>query len=285
MNISEIKITCADGVELAGTLYEPGSLKAAIMIAPATGIKRTFYNAFALFLAENGYGVICFDNRGIGGSKNGSINAVNASLISWGALDMPAVLEKLKNTFPGVAYHLAGHSAGGQLVGLMSNANELKSMFNVACSSGSIANMSFIFKIKAHFFLNFFIPVNNFLFGYTNTQWMGMGEPLPAAVSSQWRRWCNGRGYAETDFGKAIKQHWYNDIAMPSQWVHAKDDAIANSDNLKDMIRVYPKIKAEIITLVPEKFGYKDIGHMKFFSSRYKKLWQYALDWFDSNSR
>lgn len=283
MKMVEIQITCADGFELAGALYQPDSVKGAVMIAPATGIKRIFYQSLASFLAENGYGVICFDNRGIGNSKKGSINKVNASLVSWGTLDMPAVLETLKGAFPDVTCHLIGHSAGGQLAGLMHNATELRSMCNLASSSGSLANMPWIFKLKAHWFMNVFIPANNVFFGHANTQWVGMGERLPKLVAEQWRKWCNGKGYVEMDFGKAIQKHWYNDLTFPTQWVHATDDPIANYKNVQDMIRVYTKIKADIITLDPDKEGLKDIGHMKFFSSKNKALWNYVLNWLDSN--
>ena len=64
----EIKIKCSDNFELAGTLYETTDLKAAIMLAPATGIKRKFYHSFCKFLAQNGYAILSFDNRGIGDS-------------------------------------------------------------------------------------------------------------------------------------------------------------------------------------------------------------------------
>jgi len=249
------------------------------MIAPATGIKRGFYNSFASYLAEQGYGVICFDNRGIGDSKNGNIKYLDASLIDWGKLDMPAVLNQLQSDFPNQKYHLIGHSAGGQLVGLMENAFELTSMFNFACSSGSLQNMNYPFKLQAHFFMNMFIPLSNFLFGKANVQWMGIGEPLPKQVANQWRKWCNGRGYAETDFGKSIKDHNYNDLEVPSLWLHATDDKIANYENVKDMIRVYTKSAGKLLTLNPNEQGHNGIGHMKFFSSKNKVLWKYTLNW------
>lgn len=281
---NDLKIKCTDGFELSATIYTPTTLKAAVMIGPATGIKRIFYKAFATFLAENGYGVICFDNRGIGDSKNGSINKCNASLITWGQLDMPAVLRALQNHFPNTTYHLVGHSAGGQLLGLMDNATDIQSMFNFASSSGCIKNMRPPFKARAKFFMDFFIPISNTIFGQTNSQWVGMGEPLPKAVASQWSKWCNGEGYVKVDLGKAIQHHYYDAITIPSLWLHATDDDIANYENVKDMIRVYSKINAEIITLEPQKIGYDNIGHMKFFSSKYKQLWRYALDWFDSKT-
>lgn len=283
VSINEIKINCSDGLELSATLYLPRELKAAIMVCPATGIRKRFYHAFAKFLAENGYGVITFENRAIGDSKGDSINGVNASLVNWGSLDMSAVLEELKQRFPNVDYHLVGHSAGGQLIGLMRNAEEIKSVFNFACSSGSIHHARFPFKLYSAFFLYFYIPVSNFLFGHAKMQWIGMGEPLPKLVASEWARWCRGKGYVKVDLDHKIKEHVYNELSFDSIWLHATDDEIANYENVHDMIRVHPNIKAEVVTLHPEKLGYKDIGHMKFFSSKRKQLWQYAIDWLEQH--
>lgn len=279
-NTTEVKIKCQDGFPLAGTLFEPPEAKAAIMIAPATGIKRTFYHSFAQFLAQNGYAVLTFDNRGIGGSIVGSINDGNPSLINWGKLDMTSVLSFLQKKYPQVAYHLVGHSAGGQLVGLMDNAMELTSMFNFGCSSGSIKNAKPSFKLFAHFWLNGVIPISNLLFGHTKSQWFGMGEPLPKVVAAQWRKWCNGRGYVKVDLGTAIQEHLYDEIDFPSIWLHALDDNIANLANVKDMIRVYSRIDSQIVGIHPQDYGFSDIGHMKFFSAKRKELWQYALQWF-----
>lgn len=281
IDIQDIKIKCQDDFELAGTIYTPKIIKGAIMIAPATGITKRFYNSFATHLTENGYGVICFDNRGIGNSKNTNINKGNASLINWGRLDMTAVMECLKSNFPNQTYHVVGHSAGGQLVGLMDNAFDVKSIFNFASSSGSLRNMQNPFKLKASFFLNIYIPINNLLFGKTNSQWVGMGEPLPKMVASQWKKWCNAKGYVESEFGKEIKEHHFYELDCPSMWVHATDDGIANLDNVKDMTRVYSKSKAEIVTLNPKDLNKKFLGHMGFFSSKNKELWSHALKWFD----
>lgn len=277
--MNNIDIQTEDNFILKGTCFKPNEFKAAILIGPATGIKRSFYINFSKFLCENGYGVIIYDNRGIGDSTGENINQVGASLHNWGKLDMTAVLERLKVEFPEVPYHLIGHSAGGQLVGLMKNALELTSMFNYACSSGSIRNSKFPFILSSFFFLNIFIPVSNFLFGKTQSQWIGMGEPLPKKVSSDWRRWCNGKGYVKVDLGSKIKNHNYNKLSLPSLWLHASDDDIANLKNVEEMIKVFPRIKSKIKTIVPSQFGFKSIGHMQFFSSKKKSLWPLALEW------
>lgn len=280
----DVSIKCNDGEFIAATIYTPNPPpRGAILIGPATGIKRQFYASFANYLAESGYGVICFDNRGIGDSLVGDIKNSVASLQCWGEQDMPAALEQLKKHFPDTKYHLIGHSAGGQLVGLMHNSLELTSMFNFACSSGHIENMTWSHRIKANFFMNTFIPLSNFFFGHTKSQWVGMGEPLPKNVAKQWQDWCNGQGYVKQSFGKTVFDHFYDDLALPSLWVNATDDDIANNANVEDMLSVFPQLNAETLTLNSKDYGLNEIGHMKFFSKKSQALWHHALEWLEKH--
>lgn len=280
MKSNELKLLCADEYQLAATSFAPlTALKGAILMAPATGIKRQFYANFATYLATKGYGVITFDNRGIGESLHVPISECDVTLQCWGEKDLPAAFEQLKLSFPNTSYHLIGHSAGGQLVGLMPNANEISSMFNFACSSGNLSNMALAHKFKAHFFMNAFIPMSNALFGHTKSQWVGMGEPLPRYVAKQWQEWCNGSSYVKTAFGKTIHNHFYNELAMPSMWVNAYDDFIATNKNTDDMLSIFPKLPVKRLTLAAHEHNLKEIGHMKFFSKRSKVLWTLALEW------
>ena len=269
---------------LAATVYRPkDEVKTAVMIAPATGIKRQFYHNFATYLAASGFGVLTFDNEGIGESLNSDLSKCDASLISWGRHDMPAVLDTLQDEFPDATYHLIGHSAGGQLIGLMPNYQAIASVFNVACSSGQIKNMDMPYKLKAIGFMDAFIPLTNLTFGYTPADKIGMGEPLPRSVARQWREWCNGAGYIETAFGKSIHTHFYDEIDMPALWLGFSDDEIANSKNIDDMIRIFSKMPVEKRFFEPEEFGLNSIGHMRYFSSKTNakapQLWQMAVDW------
>ena len=270
---------------LAATVYRPKEgTTTAIMIAPATGIKRHFYHSFALYLAESGFGVLTFDNEGIGESLSTNLPKCDASLISWGRHDMPAVLDALQDEFPEASYHLIGHSAGGQLIGLMPNYQAITSVFNVACSSGRIKNMGMPYKLKAMGFMDAFIPFTNLTLGYTPSDKIGMGEPLPRGVARQWREWCNGAGYIKTAFGKSIHTHFYDALSMPALWLGFSDDDIANSENMDDMIRVFTNMPVEKRFFNPEDFGLNQIGHMRYFSSKTNakapELWQMAVDWF-----
>lgn len=282
----EITIIREDCAPLAATLFYPATseLKGAVMIAPATGVKRRFYIPFADYLAQHGFAVMTFDNTGIGDSLQGSLKASIARLQDWGQLDMPAILRELMTVFPDTTYHLVGHSAGGQLIGLMDNAHLLTSVFNYASSSGCIANMSWPFRWKARFFMHVYIPVNNLLFGLTRTDWVGMGEALPKHVAQQWATWCRGRGYAETDFAKSIASHQYDTLSCPGRWVNAVDDDIAMSVNVDDMTRVYKNMPIDRIILNPVEYGFKEMGHMNYFRRSYSVLWPLALDWLNRHS-
>lgn len=285
IKISDHQFACADGTELAATLYTPKALKGAVMIAPATGIKRGFYHHFAEFLSQNHFAVLTFDNRGIGDSLVGKIKDSEASLQCWGQQDLPAALAFLQTKFPDTKYHLVGHSAGGQLIGLMRNASSLSSIYNYACSSGKLVNMRFGYQLKAHFFMNFFIPVTNLLFGFTPAQWVGMGEPLPKNVARQWQQWCNNGGYVKTAFRKTIHQHYYHELEKPSLWVNAVDDDIANDKNVDDMVSVFDKLEVTKQTLNPLEHGLKEIGHMKFFSRKSKDIWAQPLAWLEYHNQ
>lgn len=271
---------------LAATVYRPqDTIKAAVMIAPATGIKRQFYHHFATYLATCGFGVLTFDNEGIGESLSTELPKCDASLISWGRHDLPAVLDALQDEFADTTYHIIGHSAGGQLIGLMPNYRTVQSVFNVACSSGQIKNMDMPYKLKAMGFMDAFIPLSNLVLGYTPADKIGMGEPLPRGVARQWREWCNGSGYIKTAFGHSIHTHFYDELSMPALWLGFSDDDIANSDNINDMIRVFTKMPAKKRFYTPQDFGLSHIGHMRYFSRRTHAkapaLWQMAVDWLE----
>ena len=281
--ISEVEIKCKDRIVLKGTLFRPDNPKAAILMAPATGIRRTFYHKFCAYVAAHGYAVLNFDNRGIGDSISGNINAMEASLINWGRYDMRAALNKLQEEIPGKDVHLMGHSAGGMLFGLMENAKDFKTICTYGCASGNIKKMDSSFRWKARLFMNGIIPVSNFLFGVTKSNWVRMGETLPKAVASQWRTWCNREGYILPDLDVKITDHSYYELNCPMRWIYAQDDPIVNMNTIEEVKPMFPSFSPEFIEIKPADYSYKSIGHMNFFRSNRKELWPLVLDWLEQH--
>ncbi|MEM1221098.1 MAG: alpha/beta hydrolase, partial [Bacteroidota bacterium] len=68
------------------------------------------------------------------------------------------------------------------------------------------------------------------------------------------------------------------------KWIYTTDDSIANRKNVKDMVRVFPNMTAEIVALEPKELGFADLGHMKFFSRKRNQLWEHALNWLSTHA-
>ncbi|MCB0326766.1 MAG: alpha/beta fold hydrolase [Bdellovibrionales bacterium] len=282
MEVSQknIQIECLDQRRISGIVYLPAQApKAAVLIAPATGITKEFYTYFAQDLCQQGYGVLVFDFRGVGESIEGKLCQDNSSIVDWGQLDLSAALDQLQIEFPETSYHLIGHSAGAQLSGLTNSKTKLTSQFCFAGSTGRLKNMKMPFWIKAQFFMRVFIPLSNVIFGYAKLELMGMGHSIPKKVANQWSRWCRTEGYIKAGMGRDFEQHHYAQIEHPMFWVHASDDFIANRKNVEEIVAIHPKASSEILTLEPKEYGCREIGHMNFFRRSYSTLWPLAYEW------
>lgn len=276
----KINIICSDKRKLSAIVFPAkGMTKAAILVACATGMRKEFYASFCEFLSDNGYSVLCFDFRGVGESALKSLKEDPTEIIDWGVKDMPAALDELIKLFPNTGYHLIGHSAGGQLTGLMYNNDKLTSQFNFASSTGQVSNLSYPFKLKGIFFLKVFIPLSNVMFGYTKLELVKMGASIPKRVGSQWSKWCSSTGYVKASIGKEIKKHYYDKLNHDILWLYAADDTIANARNVKSMVQLHSKNSNETKEIIPQDNKMKSIGHMGFFKKRNSNLWREALDW------
>ena len=65
--------------------------------------------------------MLVFDFRGIGESLKGSVKQSKASIVQWGQLDIPAAIDALLAKTQAAKVILLGHSAGGQLLGIVPN--------------------------------------------------------------------------------------------------------------------------------------------------------------------
>src|SRR5258706_9154175 len=95
----DLKLTSRDGVILAATFFEPRApVRGAVLVNSGTGIPRQFYGSFAAHLAANGFAVLTYDYRGIGGSEA----PAGAVMEEWGRIDQPSMLENLARLAPDV---------------------------------------------------------------------------------------------------------------------------------------------------------------------------------------
>ena len=273
-----LTLKCQDGYQLSARFYpvtETESKKSPILICPATGITKQFYHSFSCWLQTQGYAVLVFDFRGIGESLKGSVKQSKASIVQWGQLDIPAAIDALLAKTQTAKVILLGHSAGGQLLGIVPNYAKVEKVVAIAGSTGHVKGLKGRTKLLAPVMFNIIFPLARITKGYGPTQAIGMGENLPKDVAREWAEFCSKPGYIINAIGKKIApaHDYHAQITCPITSIWASDDEIATQANVKDLLRLYPKAATEMIELKPQEYSHKGIGHMLMFKKSHQNLW------------
>jgi predicted alpha/beta hydrolase len=272
--VSEVRFHASDGQILSGRHFPCALPRGAVLLCGATGVRQRFYWHFAQWLTERSYAVLTFDYRGLGESlREGHVRNSPARKQDWGELDMPAALDWLEGQYPQQPLHLIGHSAGGQLIGLMYNHRKLTRVVQVASSSGYVGNIRMPLRLAARVLLSVYIPLCARLLGYVPTKRIGWGEDLPAQVARQWAQWCLRPGYVSNGFGRDVRRHYYGEVSTPILSIAAADDPIATEANITDLLRLFPAAPVRRITIEPRRWEKKAVGHIEIFRPRNMELW------------
>jgi predicted alpha/beta hydrolase len=274
---NKVQISCQDGYNLNAHFYPATQVtsKPPVLLCPATGITKQFYHKFCCWLQDQGYDILVFDFRGIGESLYGSIKDSKASIVQWGQLDIPAAIDALLAQTQKEQVLLLGHSAGGQLLGIVPNHHKVAKVVAVSGSTGHVKGLAGKTRLLGPVMFDIIFPIARYTLGYGPTQAIGMGENLPQDVAKQWADFCNKPGYILNAIGKTVssKDDFHHNIHCPITVLWSSDDEIATKANVQDLLRLYPNAKTQHIELNPQSYGYKEIGHMLMFKSSHQKLW------------
>lgn len=271
-----IEIGCADGERLHGHFLPaaPGAPAGLpVLLSPATGVKQFFYLRFARWLAAQGHDVLVFDYRGIGLSLHGRLQDSRATLADWGQLDQVAALDWLLQRTGSEQAVLLGHSAGGQMLGLLPNHRRVAQLVGVAASTGWFGGMRRAFRLKARLGLRTLVPVGIWWKGYAPTSALGLGENLPAGVARQWGQWCAAGGYATNAIRQRPEQDFHAEVRTPITILHAEDDDIANPATVADLLRTFPAAAKQVQFIRPAQHGLNSLGHLDWFRSSHEAVW------------
>lgn len=272
-----VTITCQDGQRLQGH-FMPGDAKDGrqglpVLISPATGVKQHFYLRFARWMAEGGHDVLVFDYRGIGLSLQGRLADSQATLAEWGQLDQVAALEWLLARSKAEQAVIIGHSAGGQMLGLLPNHARVARLVGVSASTGWFAGMRPVFGLKARLGLRVLVPMGIRLAGYAPTSRLGLGEDLPAAVARQWGQWCAAGGYATNAVRQRPDRDFHAQVRTPLDLLHAQDDDIATPETVADLVRTLPAAPSRVLRVRPQAYGLRTLGHLEWFRQSHRAVW------------
>lgn len=284
--MKQLVVHTADDWPISAHLFEPkGKVLGGIIINSATAVPQGYYAAFAQYLSEQGFMVITYDYRGVGGSRaEEHPQQYKLSISAWGEKDLPAVLDWASNHYPDLNWHCIGHSVGGQLIGLAHNSHLLKSAWCVASQSGYWRYWQGRYKVKMWLTWYCIIPLSCALLGKM-PGWLLGGESLNKRIAQQWASWGRHPNYILSHFVDT-STNTFAELKIPMHFSAIEDDlALAPVRAVKAMSQCYTNANVSMNILRASEFNMASIGHFGFFKRKHRdSLWGLPLDWINGQN-
>lgn len=280
----ELRIPTEDGASLAADVYLPeGPATAKLLLGPAMGVKRRFYAPFLQDLAQHGIASMVIDYRGIGGSRTRPIHEEEARLSDWGELDLAAATAALGaldvpglGTTPPTLF--VGHSVGGQLFGLLSDA-PFRAALLIGSQAGWWGHWRGASRVAMAALWFGAVPLFTRTLGYLPMRALGQGEDIPGGVAREWATWGRDRSYVgvrAAQLADAGFDRW--DGALRA--VSITDDGYAPGAAVRALADRYRAARVEVARVRPRDVGARRLGHFGWFHPRHREpLWTDARTW------
>lgn len=272
--------TTPEGVSLGVRYYRPDaqvcSPQAVVLIAPAMGVQQGYYEAFARWLAEQGFLAVSFDYRGMGESRPPglrSLRGFEADLFDW-ARDFDAVIDAIVASAPDLPLYVVGHSLGAQLPGLLRNRDRIAGLVSVAAGSGYWRDNAPPLRRMILYFWYVLVPVATRLFGYFPGKRLRKVGDLPRGVMLQWRRWCLHPRYHVGAEGTPVREA-FEQARFPVVALSITDDELMTERGTRVLIDCYANAPRRIERIAPQDVQARRIGHFGFFRDQFEPtLWR-----------
>jgi predicted alpha/beta hydrolase len=260
-------LNAPDGYPLAAHHYAPrGGERAVAILSPAMGVPQKFYGPFAQWLASRGVRVLTFDYRGMGGSRVGSLRALNADIMTWARQDASAALASAQSLAPGQPLLWFGHSLGGQIIPYVEGREAIARAFIIAAGSGYWRDNAPPLRRRVWMFWWGAVPSLTPLFGYFPGRRIGMVGDLPKGVIQQWRAWCMHPEYMVGVVPDARAR--FAAIRTPITALSFTDDEMMSERSTRTLEGFYTHAPLTAVRLQPQELGLRRIGHFGFFRTQ-----------------
>lgn len=272
-------IPATDGLPLGATIYTAGTPSAWCHIASANGVKRRYYRRMAMFLAQQGFGVVTFDYRGIGDSPERVDDGPEPTMRMWGERDLDGVIQWVHDQHGGTLPQVhVGHSGGGQFLGLAPHNAVVSRAVIVASQKGYWRLWSGWNQFLMWFLWHIIIPWSTKINGHFPAPNYGMGEPMPAGVALEWVRWCKDPKFIVDERGRRIRKHFDAWRGHLHSIVLSDDQKFAPVRAAQELLLMYPHAKTSLEVIEPQDLGLEEIGHFGYFRKACAKDWQRVVE-------
>ncbi len=273
-----LHLKARDQYPLAATYWKNKMPKGIVVINSGTCIAQKRYFRFAHWLAQKNYDVLIYDYRGVGKSGPDNLKGFKASIVDWGQLDIPAVIDWMVEKYPTNKRYIIGHSMGGQIIGLADNINQIDKVITFVPSYGNWQNNAPKGRWKMGVLWATVFPLMALIVGYFPASRLNLGHDWPKGVTWDWWSWGIRRlpHYKIMD-NKGI-QHFYHHVKVPTKAYFTSDDHIASERSIPFYKTDFASTDLEVVILKPEDYGVEKIAHMGMFSPKCLRLWEEVVE-------
>ncbi|CAM3030290.1 alpha/beta hydrolase [Chryseobacterium flavum] len=276
--MEKLILTTEDHVPLAAHLFMPEKSNGKLLlINSATGVKQQVYFSFAQYFSDHGFTVITYDYRGIGLSKPQNMRGFHGSMRLWGSKDYKELTRYIRRKFPDYKKYCLGHSVGALILGMNKDSEMFEELIFVGTQNAFVGHLRTRTKIEAYLGFGIVQPLTTSLFGYFPANWFGLGESLPKNCAYDWRTLILNRKSTNRllekidDYSKNLKQKVFV--------IRAEDDVWLTEKGVLSLLNdTYPNLKPTYRLIRTSESDKKEIGHVNFFRSYNKKLWNIILN-------
>jgi predicted alpha/beta hydrolase len=279
---TRLLIPATDGFALSASLFPSARLapRGTLIIAGGLGNPRYNYAAYAGYMAGQGWDVLTFDYRGIGGSAVSRETAAAFSLLDWGEKDLTGVIAWARQRLASERVALLCHSIGGQLAGLALNNDRLSALVGVVTPRSYWRNWTGWLKFCAYLYFRCYVPLCVKVRGRLVTGRPGL-DPLPRGVARDFMRWGVNRHHRDAA-GADLRQRFAN-VSAPALAISFSDDRVLAPKRTVDVLFTEYFTRAPLTRwhFRPEDLGVKAIGHSGYFDPNVcpEGLWQATSRW------
>jgi predicted alpha/beta hydrolase len=269
-----LPLQAADGTPLAARLFEPAGSGAAdapvVLIAGALAVPQRFYAPFAAWLATQGWRVLTFDLRGIGGSRAPqharSLRGLDIDMLGWARQDFAAAVRAAASRSTEGRITLLGHSLGLHHAAMTDGATQalIGHAVAVAAGSGYWRDWAPRTRRAAPLMLHAAAPLLVPLLGWFPGRRLGMVGDLPGPVARQWSGWCRHPGFA-WGAEPGLVQPSLQSARFTVHALSISDDEAMTLECTRKLLAAMPHAPAAIERIEPAGLGLARIGHLGAF--------------------
>ena len=243
-------------------------------------MQQRYYRAFAEYMATRGFVVLTYEYRDALAQDPYILRKSSASLSVWGGQDQAAAARYLRESYPGYALVLLGHSTGGQIVGHSPLAGTAAVLLVGAGIGYWRLYRNPYRRWRRAMSVYVLGPLALAAYGYMPGFAMSSG-PRGAAYARELMRYVRSPHFFCDENGAPLRPH-HSELTCPIKQLMISDDEVSPPGTEMNLREFFPNALTQDEWLTPQRYGLAQLGHFGLFRRTMPRAaWQEIADWFE----